>query len=223
MELDNSCEANMPKSKPFLKKLGVAAALASLVVGAASANPLSGSFALSGAFLPMLDGFTVSDLSNANAIDFMDGVTPSPGTPGPITVQSATGDFATLVPVGTVGTAADFAFGGTAFTGFPTPPITGFEQLGVGPALDVDLLNIHIVLRSDAFLNLQGSTLMHAASFDETAGTYLFSGRTDGTAARFAFDAVDAVAGIPEPKSLLLVGLGLVVAAVMRRKPSRKQ
>ena len=80
----------------------------------------------------MADGTSLSDLLNANAIDFTDpahATTPTPGVGGVITVTGATGDFTTLLPVGTPGTVHDFAFNGTGILpNFPAPPIFAFQQ-----------------------------------------------------------------------------------------------
>src|SRR4051812_23467807 len=100
------------------KIVGVIAALVMAVsASTAHAAPISGSFSMSGNFLP-LDSFGElgTSLDLAAGLDFiaLTGSTPTPGAAGEFTVNSAKGDFAGLV--GVTGSIQDLMFAPGLFT-----------------------------------------------------------------------------------------------------------
>src|SRR4051812_34924313 len=90
------------------KIVGVVAALL-LAVSASSAQaaPISGSFSMTGNFLPLNSWDLFTSLDLATGLDFiaLTGSESSPGTAGEFMVNSAKGDFASLV--GQTGTIQD--------------------------------------------------------------------------------------------------------------------
>ena len=203
----------------FIKAPLAAAVASAIFTIGASAAPLTGDFSVSGSFLPMADGMSLSDLLNANAIDFTDPAhasTPTPGVDGVTTVTGATGDFTTLLPIGTAGTVHDFAFNGAGFLpSFPAPPVFAFEQFGSG--VSVDLLSVALIRQTESFLDLRGTTTIHADQYAPTSGSFSFNG-VAGRAGNFSFVAIDPPAPIPEPASLALFGIALAGLGLMRFK-----
>src|SRR3954471_16098302 len=191
------------------KIVGVIAALVMVVsASTAQAAPISGSFSMSGNFLPLdsLGGLGTS-LDLAAGLDFISlvGSTPSPGTPGEFFVNSAKGDFTSLV--GQTGSIQDLMFAPGLFA-----PIMGFQTVG---GLTFDLLSVVPVLQTADFLVLSGSGILHYAG-NTASGTFKFSGNgDDGT---FSFSASDGTTAVPEPASMLLMGTGIAAAAIARRR-----
>jgi hypothetical protein len=211
----------MNKRTIFSVLAGMALSVAGAV--AANANTINGSFGISGSFTPFLSGVE-SSLLDANELDFNDGVS-NPGTPGTITVGDRTGDFTGLLATGDLGTIQDLSFMGTATTGFQAPVISGFEVIG---PVTVNLLSISVLQQTDAFLSLLGATTIDATGFDRTGGTFRFTGPTSPGASElaavssFSFTA-GVVAGVPEPATLMLCGVALMLLGVFARKRSRHE
>jgi hypothetical protein len=127
-------------------------------------------------------------------------------------VNSGSGDFLGLV--GSVGKIRDFTFVGTGSTNYPMTSLLGFQSYPTF-GLTFDLLNVDVVLQTANFLLLNGTGVFHLGGFDDTDGTFYFSG--NGAGSTFSFSASHAAASIPEPSSLLfaMVGIG---AAYRRRR-----
>jgi hypothetical protein len=214
----------MYKKTIFSVFAGIALTAAGAVT--ANANTINGSFSISGAFTPFLNG-AESSLLDANELDFNDG-TINPGTPGTITVTGTTGDFSGLLNTGDTGTIQDLSFLGTPTTGFQAPVINGFEIIG---PVTVNLLTISVLQQTDAFLSLHGGTTINATGFEQTNGAFSFVGPTNVGSANalvaqqssFSFSAGNVAAAVPEPAMLMLCGLGLMMLAVFRRKRSRHE
>jgi len=190
------------------KIVGVVAALL-LAVSASSAQaaPISGSFSMTGNFLPLNSWDLFTSLDLATGLDFiaLTGSESSPGTAGEFMVNSAKGDFASLV--GQTGTIQDLTFGTGLFM-----PIYGFQSVG---GLTFDLLSIVPVIQNADFLLLSGTGVLHFGGSD-AAGVFKFSGNgDDGT---FSFSASEGTTTVPEPASMLLTGTGLAALALARRR-----
>jgi hypothetical protein len=124
-------------------------------------------------------------------------------------VNSAKGDFASLA--GQSGTIQDFSFAPGMFS-----PVFGFQTVG---ALTFDLLSVAPVLQTADYLVLAGSGVLHFGA-DVATGAFKFTGNGDG--GTFSFSASDGTTTVPEPASMLLMGTGLAVAAIGRRRRASK-
>jgi hypothetical protein len=212
-----------------MKRSSLLAAVIVLMLGLSSkpvdAAPILGSFSITGNFLAVDATGALAPLQSATALDFIDllGSTPTPGTAGEFLVNSANGNFASLV--GQIGTVSDFSFAGAGSAAFPKTPLLAFQSVG---GLTFDLMSVAIVRQTSAVLNLTGAGVFNMDGFEATAGTFKFSGNeADQT---FSFSASEKATGIavPEPTSVLLFGLGAFGFVVRGRRhglavvPSRR-
>ena len=103
---------------------------------------------------------------------------------------------------------------------FPIAPITPFELLTGG--VTVDLLSITNVITTclagcdnvgEPALIINGIVAFTAPGFDPTQGTFNFQGGKAGES--FSFAAQNSA--VPEPTSMMLLGLGLTGLVLGRR------
>lgn len=198
-----------------VKSIGVMLALLLALSGKAEAAPvLTGGFSITGNFLAVLgvDG-TVVDLDQATGIDFIAfaGSTPTPGTAGDFFVNSASGDFSSLLF--NAGKIRDFTFAGAGSTDFPSMPplLTAFESVG---GLTFDLTSIAVTMQNEDFLTLKGSGVFHKAGFEATAGIFTFGGNQGDST--FSFSSSNKT--VPEPASALLLSIGAAIVSVSSRR-----
>jgi hypothetical protein len=200
----------------------IAALALVLFAASAEATPIVGSFSISGNFLPV-NGLTgaLTTLGLATGIDFIDlnGSTPTPGTAGQFTVNSASLDFSGLV--GQTGAIRDFSFAGAGSTSFPNVaiPLVAFQTVG---GLTFTLTSMAApLLQNNTFLALSGQGFFSMTGYADTWGTFDFSG--NGSGGTFSFSASNgATSAVPEPASMALLGAGLLVCAATLNRRRRK-
>ncbi|MEM7081372.1 MAG: PEP-CTERM sorting domain-containing protein [Pseudomonadota bacterium] len=125
------------------------------------------------------------------------------------TVTTATGDFAPA--------AGEFAsFNDLDFNPANTPitPLWSVTAGGINYAFD--LLDISLDFQDADEINLSGTGILSATGFDDTAGTWTFSGQNGSVF--FTFSSITIAESVSEPSTLLLLGLGLVGVAAVRRR-----
>lgn len=191
-------------------------AVVSLFAVSANAAPITGNINLVGDFQPTVNGSGTQNMALANGIDFL----PLGGGMGTFQTLSGNGGLAAYANL-SGGSIKDFTFS-------PFAPVSSFYSVSTGSnTFSFDLTSLTVNNQNASFLNLSGAGIIHATGFDNTEGTFFLSGQSSNGAsqtAKFSWSAGSAAqtgdehTGVPEPASLSLVGLGLLAAAMMRRR-----
>ncbi|WP_439576685.1 PEP-CTERM sorting domain-containing protein [Elioraea sp.] len=184
-----------------IRSLLLAGAVLAASATAAVAAPISGSIGMAFQFQAKDAAGVNVPFSQAVGIDFL-GLNAGPvssGNSGIFLVTGSTGDLAGI-PIASVGTITDLPFA-------PFAPIAGFFSVG---GLSFDLAQLWITTQTDNTLGLMGRGTLMLAGFDDTLGTWAFSGNTAGGALTGTFSWSADAAPIPEPAGLALFGLALL-------------
>lgn len=165
------------------------------------AGPITGEIGMGGNFVAVDSSWNATGTATATGIDF---------DPNLFIVNSKTGSFTSVASA--IGSISDFQFdpalgindgfdGVTAVSSivdFWTIDSFSFELTSVTKGFTFD---------PDAFLILEGTGIISAAGFDDTMGTWLFTGNTT-SGGTFSWSAGSS-ALVPEPGMLALLGIGL--------------
>ncbi|BDV43019.1 hypothetical protein GURASL_19420 [Geotalea uraniireducens] len=175
--------------------LAIFAAICCFAASTALAVPISGSLNFAGAS-SYLGGTTPS---TATGIDFLLG----------FTLLGNEGDYA-AIPSGTMVTFQDFYFSPTLSPN-PVSPLWTFTYNGI--TYDFVMTSVTSSVSPDgSSLTLVGSGTLGITGFDDTPGNWIFT--TQGNSAVGTFSATSAV---PEPGTIVLLGVGLIGVGLYRR------
>ena len=189
---------NITSSRKFLTLLTACFAFAAFQVPASAAF-IEGGIGFGGLFTPT--GGSGVDLSDATGVDF-----------GFSTVTDGTGDFAPAVGFNAVFNHLDFNPANT--------PITPFWTVNAGATMySFDLLGVNLDFQDADQLSLSGNGILMANGFDDTPGSWTFTGQEGSIF--FTFSSISIAEQIAEPTTVLLFGLGILGLAVAARKRVR--
>ncbi len=196
--------------KTFKTLLTVSAlAVGALAATGAQAVQITGGVSFGGQAAP-----NTGDWDTATAVDFGN-------SPPNATVNGGTGDYAGVTPLTTLATFSDFSFD-PILSPSPVSPLWTFTFGGLTYSFELVSVTENLTGDNDD-LNLSGTGWLSITGFDTTWGEWDFSGQQSGTGGlvAFSFSASNAAINVPEPGSLLLLGLGLLaVGGTVRRKLS---
>ena len=148
-----------------------------VLVGGVSFSSL-GAVAGSSSLVPIgAGGSALANFTGATALDFTTTGGATPGVDGAMKVDGTSGDFNVLN--GLTGTIQDFTFSGAAQAGYPVPPIVGFEII-TSPVFAFDLMSVTVLNQDRNVLTLTGTGLFHLTGYENTEGSFFFSGNEAG-------------------------------------------
>jgi hypothetical protein len=185
----------------MIRSVALAGALVAATAASAVAATISGSIGMAFQFQAKDAAGVNVPFTQAVGIDFV-GLNAGPvssANTGIFLVTGSTGDLA-AIPIASLGTIHDLPF--ASFS-----PIANFFTVG---GLSFDLDQLWITTQTDNTLGLMGRGMLKLAGFDDTAGTWAFSGNTAGGALTGTFSWSADAAPIPEPAGLALFGLALL-------------
>lgn len=185
----------------MIRSIALAGALVAASAASAVAATITGSIGMAFQFQAKDAAGVNVPFTQAVGIDFV-GLNAGPvssANSGLFLVTGSTGDLA-AIPIASVGTIKDLPF-----VGFSA--IADFFTVG---GLSFDLNQLWITTQTDTTLGLMGRGTLKLAGFDDTAGTWAFSGNTAGGALTGTFSWSADAAPVPEPAGLALFGLALL-------------
>ena len=198
--------------------------LAALLVGAAlmmatsaMAVQITGGINFGG--LLNLTTTTLGDVTFANA-DAVDFANTASGI-GMNTIQLVTGDF-TAIPANTFVTFQDFSFAPT-LNPSPVAPLWTLSFNSGNDIYSFDLSSVQVT-RSNNSLELFGKGILHATGFDDTVGYWdLTTQNASGNATiTLNFSQDTQSAPVPEPGTMMLLGLGIFGLAIFGKRRMNK-
>lgn len=185
----------------MIRSVALAGALVAASAASAVAATISGSIGMAFQFQAKDAAGVNVPFTQAVGIDFV-GLNAGPvssANTGIFLVTGSTGDLAGI-PIASVGTIHDLPF--ASFS-----PIANFFTVG---GLSFDLDQLWITTQTNNTLGLMGRGVLKLAGFDDTAGTWAFSGNTAGGSLTGTFSWSADAAPVPEPAGLALFGLALL-------------
>jgi len=165
-----------------------------------SAIPITGDIGMGGAYQAVDTSWNATTNGLATGIAF---------TPELFIVNSTTGIFATEVS-SQIGTISSFQFAPGLGISDGMGGVTAVSLIADFWTIDgfsFELASVtNLAAPSSAFLNLQGTGTISHVGYDDTMGTWSFTGNSAGST--FSWSAGSSVA-VPEPGMLALMGMGI--------------
>ena len=163
------------------------------LAGTAAANIITGSIGFTGAY-----SVTGGNLATATAIDIIGDVATVTGT--------VDGAFASAgISAGDTATYHDFTFN----------PFVPINNLWLISGFSFDLETLANDFQSSSILALSGTGTIRHAGYDDTSGDWVFTANKAGS--NFTFSSSDSGTGVPEPSTVMLTGVGMVLLGLTRR------
>lgn len=175
------------------------------------AVPITGSIGMGGNFIPVDSSWAATGTAAATGVDF---------NPNLFIVNSTSGDFAGSSFLGGI---TDFQFDPVLGINDGFGGVTAVSSIANFWTLDAFSFNLMSVTRGftndpNTFLVLNGTGVISAAGFDDTSGTWSFTGDTTN-AGTFTWSAGSAA--VTEPGLPALLGLGICLIGLAGRIRSR--
>lgn len=165
----------------------------------AYAVPITGEIGMGGSFVAVDSGWNATGTATATGVDF---------DPNLFLVNSATGSF---TGVSSVGSITDFQFDPTLGVNDGSNGVTAVSSIVDfwtidGFSFELTSVSKGITNNPNNFLILEGTGLMTAGGFDDTLGSWSFTGDTTNSGT-FSWSAGSAAVSAPGSMVLLSIGL----------------